>query len=343
MIAVFTFCLLTGWLILLPDEYRLLGKHIAASAGFVQNLNLWAESGYFDQSSETKPLLHLWSLGIEEQFYILWPLLIGIGFRLRLRFTHFSVGLLLISFLWNIKELQTQQIVHFYSPLTRFWELLAGAVLVQCQLRPSSSLAWASKFGSATQYANGLSVVGPALIVGALFTIDRNVPMPGYWAALPVLGVCLSLIAGDKAVVNRLLLASRPFVWIGLISYPLYLWHWPLLTMMRIITKEAPSVAVKIVIFCLSLILAFLTYQLIEKPIRYRIKNKARIASVLLIVMLVLGGLSYALYESNGMFERAVAVENEDHGDYLANDSNPEAECEITDASLQYLATFCKQ
>jgi peptidoglycan/LPS O-acetylase OafA/YrhL len=129
LLLVFSFCLIFGWLSLLPDEYTQLSKHVAAGAGFVSNFVLWNESGYFDNSAETKPLLHLWSLGIEEQFYLVWPLTILIFWKRKINLFIPTISLLLISFLINIYTTDANITEAFYFPYTRFWELLSGSVL----------------------------------------------------------------------------------------------------------------------------------------------------------------------------------------------------------------------
>jgi len=125
LIASFVF----GWFALLADEYKQLGKHIAAGAGFVSNLVLWSEAGYFDNSAETKPLLHLWSLGIEEQFYIVWPFFLWFAWKKKFNLLTLTVILTLISFTLNLKGISENSVAIFYSPQTRFWELLSGSIL----------------------------------------------------------------------------------------------------------------------------------------------------------------------------------------------------------------------
>jgi peptidoglycan/LPS O-acetylase OafA/YrhL len=129
LILVLLVCLLVGWQVLMADEYAQLGLHIAAGAGFVSNFVLWAESGYFDTASDAKPLLHLWSLGIEEQFYIVWPLLMWSVHKAKIRFG-LMVGLvLLVSFAWNVGTVGAQPVSAFYMPYSRVWELVIGALL----------------------------------------------------------------------------------------------------------------------------------------------------------------------------------------------------------------------
>src|ERR1022692_4879442 len=134
LIAVLTFCLVAGWYVLLADEYEALGKHIAAGAGYVSNFVLMSEAGYFDIASELKPLLHLWSLGIEEQFYLIWPLLLILALRVNINPLALTVLLLAISFLLNIANIEQRPTEVFYLPIFRSWELLIGAILAYINL-----------------------------------------------------------------------------------------------------------------------------------------------------------------------------------------------------------------
>src|ERR1700691_5932961 len=134
-----------GWLVLLPEDYKQLGKQIAGGAGFVSNFVLWNESGYFDSAAETKPLLHLWSLGIEEQFYIIWPSLLWLGWKYRLNLLTVTLIVAAASFALNIAEAGSDSVAAFYSPQTRFWELMVGSALAYGTLYPQRVVAMLGK------------------------------------------------------------------------------------------------------------------------------------------------------------------------------------------------------
>ena len=113
----------------MPDELNQLGKHILAGAGFVSNFVLWSESGYFDNTAESKPLLHLWSLGIEEQFYIAWAFILWLGWKRNFNLLALTAAFAIFQFYLNVKEVKQDALAAFYSPQTRFWELLSGSIL----------------------------------------------------------------------------------------------------------------------------------------------------------------------------------------------------------------------
>jgi len=252
LILVLAACLALGWLVLLPDEYAQLGKHVAAGAGFVSNIALWREAGYFDSAAELKPLLHLWSLGVEEQYYLVWPLLLLL-FRRHMGWMIVVLGA--ASFALNIWMVHTHPTAAFYLPFTRFWELLAGSYLAFAVRKEGSS--------------RHLSILGMGLIVLGFILLEPQKAFPGWWALLPVLGAALLIRAGPQAWVNRRVLGHPAMVFVGLISYPLYLWHWPLLTYARIVHGGEPPVAFRLALLAASVLLAWLTYRLVEKPIRF--------------------------------------------------------------------------
>jgi len=281
-----------GWFTLLALEYAQLGKHIAAGAGFVANLALWSETDYFDNSADTKPLLHLWSLGIEEQFYLIWPLFLWFAWKCKSMLPVVIGTVALISFGLNIITSKTDLVAAFYSPQTRFWELLLGSLV-----------AWFSLSGRRVKgeiSTRILSLLGLALIVIGFWVVDRDQSFPGWWALLPVMGAVLILLAGPDAWVNQKILSLKPLVWVGLISYPLYLWHWPLLSFFRILWSQSTSPFPIVGLVALSIALSWITYRYVESNVRGGGHAKVKI-SILVIVMTVVGVIGYETHRRDGV------------------------------------------
>lgn len=303
---------------LLPDEFAALGKHAAAGAGFIANIVFWKESGYFDAASTTKLLLHLWSLGIEEQFYIVWPLLLFATWRLRSTRLPMLLALAIASFAVNIHVTPIDAATAFYSPLPRFWELLAGCILAHVALfgcapmrlseRSAGALLVHTAPGVMLAFQSLASVLGIVLIAVGVCSIDRAKAFPGWWVLLPVAGAFVLIAVGPKAWVNRTLLSRRPMVWIGLISFQLYLWHWPLLVFTRMFEAGNPSVVARAAAAAASFPLAWLTYAYVDKPIRTG--RKARVKTIVVCAVLFATGIGgcviYALGGVPSRFPEAV-------------------------------------
>jgi SGNH domain (fused to AT3 domains)/Acyltransferase family len=235
-----------------------LSADVFASAAFFSNIALLLQSGYFDVESGKKPLLHLWSLGIEEQFYLFWPLILMLVARLRLGFLLVASLIGVASFAFNVALIGSDPVATFYLPFTRAWELLAGAAL---------ACGW-SHVSQSDRAGNWRAAIGLLLIVVAAVVLDSTSAFPGWWAILPVAGGTL-LLSAPNAWGCRHLLANEHFVRIGLISYPLYLWHWPLLVFFGIIKFAPLSLLDRGLIVGLSFALAWLTYRFIEIPFRF--------------------------------------------------------------------------
>lgn len=306
LIASFAF----GWFVLLADEYKQLGKHLAAGAGFVSNFVLWSEAGYFDNSAETKPLLHLWSLGIEEQFYIVWPFVLWLAYKRKFNLLTITILVASVSFYLNLKGVKKDAVATFYSPQTRFWELLAGSILAWFVLYKRDAFAncalkfdgWFAKPNSQetidadrNTLSNVISFVGSLLLAYGFLRINKDVGFPGKWAVIPVLGAVLIILAGPKAWINRKVLSNKIAVWFGLISFPLYLWHWPILSFVRIVESEAPGRNIRIAAVALSIALSWLTYKLVERPLRFGGYSKGRVVALVLF-MTIVGSLGYYTY-----------------------------------------------
>lgn len=286
LILILVSCNLFGWFYLFADEFTKLGKHTAAGAGFISNLIYWSERGYFDHSSLSKPLLHLWSLGIEEQFYIVWPFLMWISWKKKLKPIVVILFLIFFSFIWNLVSIYGVSGNAYYSPFTRFWELLSGCLLA-CSM-PREEKKWSKSI------LDIFSVVGLGFLIFGFTWIKGEGDFPGFWALLPVVGTMLLIYAGQDAWINKFL-SHKLAVGIGLISYPLYMWHWPLLTLEHLIHMTEQSVSLRLLLIMMSLILSWLTYRFVETPVRsYPFRKKmALILSCLMAIVGIFGWLSY--------------------------------------------------
>jgi peptidoglycan/LPS O-acetylase OafA/YrhL len=258
LILVMAASLVFGWFVLIPDEYLRLGKQLIASALFAQNFVLWKQVGYFDTSAHAKPLLHLWSLAVEEQFYIFWPLLLAWGWKRKLSFPIIAGIVAAVSFSANICAANIDPSADYYLPVSRFWELMIGGILAYLSLHRPDVM---------RQHENLQALTGMVLIVLSIFLIDNERSFPGWWALMPTLGTALVISAGPAAYVNKRLLSNGLLVWPGLISYPLYLWHWPLLSFAYIVNPHLSRSGIVLLIVCATG-LAILTYRFVELPIR---------------------------------------------------------------------------
>lgn len=286
-----------GWLFLLYEEFAQLGKHIFGGASFSSNFILFGESGYFDNVADTKPLLHLWSLSIEEQFYLFFPVLLAFLHKRNFSIRASIATFIIISFFLNVFFTHHDAILAFYSPFTRFWELLIGAALALNETASYKNENIKQKNGNIAGF------IGLSLILCSIFILNKNSSFPGWWALMPVMGTALLIWASTTSIINRYLFSSKPMVLVGLISYPIYLWHWPILSFLRISEAKVPSANLKYKAIFLSIILAFLTYKLIEKPIRYgnKLSNKIKVSG-LIVAMVLLGLIGSSIFFKDGKF-----------------------------------------
>lgn len=278
LIVVLAVTYLIGWFVLLPDGFALLGKSTAAGVAFVSNLFQLRQTGYFAPDAAENPLLHLWSLGIEEQFYIFWPLLLVLLFgskRRRFRMTAIAV----VSFAVGLTIFLGYKEWSFYSPISRAWELLAGAIVANHLVEGREE-----KTLPRLPFADDLlASIGIVAIAGTAIALNKDSLFPGAFALLPVMGAVLIILAPNSAL-NRVLLSSRPMVLIGLVSYPLYLWHWPLLSYLAILRNGVPNVLEIWATVAVAFVLAWLTFRFVEIPLRRRPNAVPRLSLALLAV-----------------------------------------------------------
>jgi peptidoglycan/LPS O-acetylase OafA/YrhL len=269
LLVVLVVCGVFGWFALLPYEFARLGNSIAWSTSFLANVFFARTSDYFGPVAELSPLLHLWSLGVEEQFYLAWPVFILLASRRRL-ITPALFAVVLVSLAISIYGAWHSPARYFYLLRSRAWELAAGGMLASCCYAGRD--AWAA-IPLPGQIVRGLatvaSIAGLILIAASALLLHADLAFPGAWALLPSIGATLLIAAGPSAMTNRLILATRPMVFVGRISYPLYLWHWPLLSFARIILGRPAPPAVAACLVITSVLAAYATYRLVEKPIRF--------------------------------------------------------------------------
>ncbi|MBY6120697.1 acyltransferase family protein [Mameliella alba] len=296
LIAVILPCLVLGWFVMLPDPYENLGQSVVATLVFGNNLLVYLTSGYWGPVGEFRPLLHTWSLGVEEQFYVLAPLALFAVWRVARGYLLQTVLLLWgISLARNLSLTWTDWDYAFLMIDTRAWQLLTGAAVLLAERR--GWLAGNGWLACAGLVAIGVSVFG--------FSVD--VPYPGYAALLPTLGAAAVIgFSGAGSPVGRLL-SLAPLVGIGLISYSLYLWHQPVFAFTRILSHTEPPLMLLVALLGPVFVLAWLSWRFVETPFRDRSRVPVPIlwrtlggASVLLL------GVGLATYQFKGFPARMV-------------------------------------
>lgn len=271
-LIVMTTTLLAGYLVLLPHEFKDLCKQSLAALTFTSNYYYWSEVGYFDVASELKPLLHFWSLGIEEQFYIAWPLLLVLAYRQKLSIQSLALAILTCSFFASVICTYYSQSTAFYWLPTRMWELMLGALLF---FTSKASAKQRSSIWHLGRHSIWKPISGLFLITVSMIFSERRY-FPGFFALLPTIGTALIIASQSNSWINSRLLSSRPLVFVGKISYSLYLWHWPLLSLLQIM-EHKPSTKLRFAAVAISFLLALATYLGVERPlskIRYDFRDR---------------------------------------------------------------------
>jgi peptidoglycan/LPS O-acetylase OafA/YrhL len=297
LITVTLSILAAGYFLLYTDEYLQLSSHILWSTFFSSNFALYLEAGYFDNVAESKPALHLWSLAVEEQFYIIWPAVIAATFRTPGITSRKALSLFMVtaSFIACIYLTKKNLSAAYYLPFGRFWELGAGGLLALWQTRNVAE-------GRTARASSLIATTGATMLVLGLCFIHKGRGFPGAWALLPVLGTAMLIHAGPNARFNSVVLSRKVLVNIGLISYPLYLWHWPILAFARIVHGDRPPWTITLLLMAFASLLAAATFKRIEGPIQE--SNNSYKSGILLVTFIATGLIAASIVLSRGWPDR---------------------------------------
>lgn len=298
LFLVVGFCSAVSWFLLTPNDYRRLGESVFATTFFSSNILFWLESGYFATPIEQHPLLHTWSLGIEEQFYIGFPIFLMLCRFFPSRLASTTVALCGLSFGLNILLMRSDPNAAFFLAPPRIWELLIGALLAigvipTPRTRAMSELA---------------AISGLGLIGLAVFDFSNSTPFPDFAALLPSLGAAAIIWAGivERGTVTRLLSHSAP-VLTGKISYSLYLWHFPLLAFASYVAVDVPSIFIRLSLVMLSVFLAYFSWLCVEQPVRQGrgiFANSRSVFSAAAAILVLFGGFGLMLHFGQGLPSR---------------------------------------
>ncbi|KTC39816.1 acyltransferase [Pseudomonas sp. ABAC21] len=290
--------LVAGWFLLAPKDYEELGRAAHYQVIFTSNLLFARQHGYFEAASDIKPLLHTWSLAVEEQFYILFPLLLTL---LSSRLKHWRLalfGVLLVSFGMSVWAVEHEPQKAFFLLHLRAWELLAGAMLAVMPAR---------EWRASPALAQCVSLAAMGLILIAVFGFDSHTAFPGATALLPVLGVVGLIWANGQQYtwVGRLL-SSRLMVGLGLISYSWYLWHWPVFVYANYAAVDGLSATELGGLMLLSLVLGYLSWRFVETPFREKrlLATRKAILVAAAVGILSIGLTGVALRKADGVPSR---------------------------------------
>jgi peptidoglycan/LPS O-acetylase OafA/YrhL len=280
---------LVSTFLLMPTDYKEYGESVTATALFSSNFFFWHKSGYFDAAAELKPLLHTWSLAVEEQYYVVFPVLMALLIRHVSKWRLLLSLLALSSFIYAIFEVNHNISLAFYSPLSRAWELLIGA-MVAVDVVPSIKRQGVREC---------VAVLGVVLIFIAIFGYSADTKFPGLAALPPCLGATLLIYAnnGHPTFVGRAL-SVKPMIWCGLISFSLYLWHWPLLVFVKYVLMRPLRLEEMLLLLLASFALGWLSWRFVERPFRHSRAGRARLFTGAAIIMgsaMVFGAAVYAL------------------------------------------------
>lgn len=283
LFCVIIACFPFAWLWLLPGDMKDFSQSAIATVAFVSNFFFWLKTGYFDIEAELKPLLHTWSLAVEEQYYLFFPFLLYVLLKLQNKFVvSLLITIAMISLLVAQWGSSHSPAANFFLFPSRLWELLLGAITAIYLFRNTSS------YASNKLVSEFLSFLGLAFISIAIFGLTKDTPYPSTYTLLPTIGTVLIIVFSNKDMLVGKLLSNWLLVRIGVISYSAYLWHQPLFAFARYRTLGELKPITTLILIGITLLLAYLTWRLIENPFRRTIKTKPFILTCVCLAAAIL-------------------------------------------------------
>ncbi|MFC0205005.1 acyltransferase family protein [Novosphingobium soli] len=295
--------LLASLFILVPSQIKDVGQSIVACSLFLSNYFFYNETDYFNQFTNHAPLLHTWTLSVEEQFYIFYPIVLMLSTRLGLRFTTYVTAIIfLISLMLAQYTIVYDRTLAFYSIHTRAWELMTGSLLTLLTPVLGRRLAANGTIDNRV-FREVVTWAGLLVIIGSILLFSDKTPHPSYFTAFPVFATAVLLFFTAKDCSVRTLLSLRPMTYIGLISYGLYLYHNPVFAFVDVLNDTTPNKATYQKLLSIPGILLFcvLSYKFIECPVRYNRSYTTRSVIISAIIAItVFGGIGYFIHKMNG-------------------------------------------
>ncbi len=324
LFVVSTIVIILGWFLVLPTDYKALAKHTFSSINFFSNIVYWRESGYFDTDSHNKALLHTWSLSVEWQFYLVFPIIVALLYKIKksrnFLLTFFILGVIISLILSIIITAKSPSAGFFLLP-TRAWEMLAGGLIF---FIPKEKV----------PYKKPLEFIGFFLIAISCYIFSTNTLWPSYNAILPVLGAFLILLAHQQ---DSIFTKGSVFQWLGNNSYSIYLWHWPIVFFLHYFYKNDDYVFI-ISGIVLSIILGWLSYTYIENPTRKKLSNLSKVKAYLLWIsaISILSTISIFIFKLDGVKDRfSTKIQNITNVTYDLNPRRKECHGELNGVEIK--------
>ena len=295
--------LVSGWFLLLPDDYVKLADSAIYQSLMAANMYFWQHVGYFSGPAEEMPLLHTWSLAVEEQYYVIMPIVLMLCFRMigkfnRSKLIFVILIMMIVSFALSVFAVKNMPVAAFYLLPTRAWEMLLGSLVAMLPALKAKR-----------KVKEALSWLGLLSILGSCFFYTEMLPFPGIAALLPCVGSALFIIAtlerhgesGGSSVAK--LLSNRAIVFVGLISYSLYLWHWPVFAFTAYLTTSPLGIMARVGLVLLSLVFGVLSWRFVETPFRkgFIIGSRKKAFTGAVVCTLIILWVGFGISKHNGL------------------------------------------